>query len=329
MNHVEHKRGRSDKTIVSVCDTEFYSARDGFSAFREIVAAAFMPWFMDHKSDEEFSARIVSMSGEFGSLSRTKMTPLLGLRNKSEISKSPESCLYANYIISGRLVVTQQDVTVTAEKGDLVLYDSTLPVKHLKLSDAPFEDLAFSIPKDRIGRPDKRFENVLVSKVDIIPPLASCFTFLSQNISSAQPEELAALGGACAALLPICAGRSSELLTGGLSEDSANNHYARELIRFVDTHIADAELSPTMAANNLGISVRYVHKQFAMLGTTFSSHVTARRLERISYDLISGVGGHQPIFVLAYRWGFNDLSTFIRSFKKKFGCSPREYRSKF
>jgi hypothetical protein len=28
-------------------------------------------------------------------------------------------------------------------------------------------------------------------------PLASCFAFLSQNISSAQPEELAALGGAC------------------------------------------------------------------------------------------------------------------------------------
>lgn len=329
MNHVEHKRGRPDETIVSVCDTEFYSVRDGFSAFREIVAAAFMPWFMEHKSEQEFNARIVSMSGEFGSLSRTKMTPLLGLRNKTEISKSPESCLYANYIISGRLVVTQKDVTVTAEKGDLVLYDSTLPVKHLKLGDAPFEDLAFSIPKDRIGRPDKRFENALVSKIDIIPPLASCFAFLSQNISSAQPEELAALGGACAALLPVCAGRSPELLHGGLSKDLANNHYARELIRFIDAHIADTELSPTTAADNLGISVRYVHKQFAMLGTTFSSYVTARRLERISHDLISGVGVHQPIFVLAYRWGFNDLSTFIRSFKKKFGCSPREYRSKF
>lgn len=327
MTHAEGKCGHSDETVVSVCDTEFYSARDGFSAFREIVAAAFMPWFMEHKSDQEFNARIVSMSGEFGSLSRTKMTPLLGLRNKSEISKSPENSLYANYVITGRLVVMQNDVTVTAEKGDLVLYDSTLPVKHLKLGDVPFEDLAFCIPKDRIGRPGKTFDNFLVSKIDIIPPLASCFAFLSQNISSAQLEELEALGSACAALLPISAGRSTESRHDGLEDSS--NHYARALIRFIDAHIADGDLSPTAAADNLGISVRYVHKQFAMLGTTFSSYVTSRRLDRISHDLISGVGAHPPISVLAYRWGFKDLSTFIRSFKRKFGCSPREYRSKF
>ncbi len=328
MTYVVGKRGHSDETIVSVCDTEFYSARDGFSAFREIVAAAFMPWFMEHKSDQDFNARIVRLSGEFGSLSRTKMTPLLGMRNKSEISKSPEGSLYANYVISGRLVVTQNDVTVTAEKGDLVLYDSTLPVKHLKLGDASFEDLAFCIPKERIGRTDKTFDNLLVSKVDIIPPLASCFAFLSHNISSAQPEELAALGGACAALLPISGGRSHEFRPDGIAED-ASNHYARELVRFIDARIADAELCPSMAADNLGISVRYVHKQFAMLGTTFSSYVTSRRLERISHDLISGVGANPPISVLAYRWGFRDLSTFIRCFKRKFGCSPREYRSKF
>jgi hypothetical protein len=192
-------------------------------------------------------------------------------------SACPESS-DRNYIISGRLVVTQNDVTVTAEKGDLILYDSTFPVKHLKLGDVPFEDLAFCIPKDRIGRPDKAFDNLLVSKTDIMQPLASCFAFLSQNISSAQPEELAALGGACAALLPLSAGRSPELRHDGLPED-LSNHYARELIRFIDAHIADGELSPTMAADNLGISVRYVHKQFAMLGTTFSSCVTSRRLE--------------------------------------------------
>jgi AraC-like DNA-binding protein len=94
-------------------------------------------------------------------------------------------------------------------------------------------------------------------------------------------------------------------------------------------HIGDAALSPRSAALSLGISVRYVHKLFAITGTTFSAHVLAKRLELVRRDLASVECRHQPIFGLAYRWGFNDISTFIRAFKKKYGCSPSEYRTKF
>jgi AraC-like DNA-binding protein len=316
------------RPLLNVCDTEFYSTRDGFSAFREVVATAFMPWIIENKSESDFSARIVSLSGEFGSFSRTKMTPLTGIRTKSEISKSPERCLYANYVISGKLIVEQNGIVTTAEKGDLVIYDSMLPVRHLKLGDGPFEDLAFSISKDQIGTPNKIFENVAIPNAMIIAPLASCFTLLSQNISSASPDELGAIGAACAALLPVAGAHSKDAQSCEVSEISSN-HYTRELINFINAHIGDIELSPGMAAENLGISVRYVHKQFAMRGTTFGKYVTAKRLELISHDLVSSMGRHQPIFALAFRWGFNDLSTFIRSFKKRFGCSPREYRSKF
>ncbi len=54
-----------------------------------------------------------------------------------------------------------------------------------------------------------------------------------------------------------------------------------------------------------------------------------KRLDLVRQDLISDACRHQPIFALAYRWGFNDLSTFIRAFKKRFGCPPRQYRLKF
>jgi len=322
------KDGSPYKPFLNICDTEFYSTRDGFAAFREVVSKAFMPWLMEKKSESDFRARIVSFSGEFGSLCRTTMTPLAGLRNASELSKSPERCLYANYVISGKLVVEQNGLVTTAEKGDLIIYDSILPVKHLKLGEGPFEDLAFSISKDRLGMPDTIFSNIAVPKTKIISPLASCFSFLSQNISSASPEELGAIGAACAALLPVAAGCSMDAEEREVSKISAG-HYARELTQFIDAHISDIELSPGMAAENLGISVRYVHKQFAMDGTTFGNYVTAKRLELISHDLVSPMGRQQPIFALAFRWGFNDLSTFIRSFKKRFGCTPREYRAKF
>ncbi len=159
-------------------------------------------------------------------------------------------------------------------------------------------------------------------------PLADSLAFISQNIFSAPPEELAAIGAACAALLPFAAGyytdnRYCDYIGSG------KNRYDREMMKFIDHHIADEVLTPSTVAGHLGISVRYVHKRFAKSGTTFSNYVTAKRLELVRCDLVSDAGRRQPIFALAFRWGFNDLSTFIRAFKKKFGCTPREYRSKF
>ena len=75
------------------------------------------------------------------------MTPLTGIRNKVEISKSPEDWLYANYVMSGQLFVEQGDQVTTANAGDLIVFDSTLPLKHVKVGDGVFEDLTFSIPK--------------------------------------------------------------------------------------------------------------------------------------------------------------------------------------
>jgi AraC-like DNA-binding protein len=79
----------------------------------------------------------------------------------------------------------------------------------------------------------------------------------------------------------------------------------------------------------LGISVRYVHKLFGFTGKTFSAHVLAKRLDFVRRDLVCTNCYNQPISMIAYRWGFNDISAFIRAFKKKYGCSPSEYRAKF
>lgn len=313
---------------LNICDTELYSAHQAFSAFREAVAGAFMPWSLERPPTNEFNARIANFSTKFVSFGRTRMTPLIGVRNKPEISKSPELCLYANYVISGRLVVEQGGKTTAANKGDLIVYDSTSPIRHIKLGDGAFEDLSFSISKSHIASEGRIFENVAIPHAKIIAPLANCFEFISQNISSASPEELSAIGAACAALLAVAPGRSAEQQDSEAFDFMSGRH-AREMMHFIDAHLGDSELSPRAVAEHLGISVRYVHKQFASVGRTFSDYLKSKRLEHISFDLVSDAGRHQLISNLAYRWGFNDLSTFNRAFKKKFGCLPSEYRAKF
>lgn len=315
-----------------ICDTQYCAQSGGLSAFRDAISSAFLPWQIEYSEESEFEARMVCGSSEYGAIARLAMSPAVSTRKSLEIAKSASECVYGSYVISGELVVEQRGRTTIARRGDLVLFDSTLPVKLIVVSASLYEDMSIRIPKEKLApvqNQDAVFGNVVISAEQMIAPLSSALSFLAQNMAVTTAQELHALQATCAALLPVAALRS---YTGSDHADEVSakpNYYTRELARFIDANIGDAMLSPRIAAQHLGISVRYVHKQFAAKGTTFGTYVTDKRLELVRQDLICEACRHHPIFAVAYRWGFNDLSTFIRAFKKKFGCSPREYRLTF
>jgi AraC family transcriptional activator of tynA and feaB len=112
-----------------------------------------------------------------------------------------------------------------------------------------------------------------------------------------------------------------------MGEAGRRDAKGRRLSRsYIDQNIANADLSPQGVAEQLGISARYVHKPFIACGVTFCSYTTARRLNYICKDLLSAECRQQTIALMAFRWGFNDLSSFNRAFKSRFGCTPSQYR---
>jgi AraC-like DNA-binding protein len=131
---------------------------------------------------------------------------------------------------------------------------------------------------------------------------------------------------ACVSLLPVAIAHSNrnESKEAGTSKAS---HLLSALLDFVNKHIPSADLSPQVAALNVGISVRYVHKLFAARNTTFASYVNLKRLELVRKEMISPLCRNLAISTVAYRCGFNDLSTFNRSFKRHYGVTPREFRA--
>ena len=100
------------------------------------------------------------------------------------------------------------------------------------------------------------------------------------------------------------------------------------MLRFIDEHIEDVHLGPGRIAQEFRISKRYVHKVFATTGSTFTSYVTGRRLERVCNALIAVSPQQELIASIARRWGFRDISAFNRAFKRRFGCSPRVFRTR-
>jgi AraC-like DNA-binding protein len=72
------------------------------------------------------------------------------------------------------------------------------------------------------------------------------------------------------------------------------------------------------------LSTRYVRMLFESEGTSFSEFVRDERLKQARRMLLSRNAAGLLISEIAYAVGFNDLSYFNRTFRRRFGVSPRE-----
>lgn len=316
---------------IHVWDTEYCPSSKAFSTFREAICSTFMPWSPEFKSEQTFEGRVSGLSFKDGSIARVGHTPLVATRTKSDIASSPVEGFYANFVISGEIKVEQAGSSIYAKRGDLVVYDSSLPVVLTEKEGIRYEDISFMMPKplfSTIKDAEGHLSNMLITRDKLISPLSGVLNFLAGSMSSLSEEELIALYSSCVSLLPLAAGCFDHDIHEETDFHSSNN-LLPQILDFVNQNISDVKMSPRFAAENFGISARYVHKLFAVSSTTFSSYVVSKRLDHIREDLLSPGSRNQPISILAFRWGFKDLSSFNRAFKNRFGCSPTRFRSHF
>jgi len=99
------------------------------------------------------------------------------------------------------------------------------------------------------------------------------------------------------------------------------------LKRYVESHLADPDLTPASAAAALGISLRQLHRLFGSTGSTFARYVLRQRLLRCRDTIAGATGTGRSVIDIAFGWGFNSMATFYRAFASEFGSPPRVLRS--
>jgi AraC family transcriptional regulator, positive regulator of tynA and feaB len=95
---------------------------------------------------------------------------------------------------------------------------------------------------------------------------------------------------------------------------------------FVEQHLRDPELTPCSIASQLKLSSRYLRMIFATSSETVSAYILRRRLEECARQLSDPHWSGHSIAEIAFGWGFNSASHFTRSFRDRYGASPRHYR---
>ena len=81
-------------------------------------------------------------------------------------------------------------------------------------------------------------------------------------------------------------------------------------------------------ARHLGVTPRYVDRLFETEGESFSGFVRGQRLMRAHHMLMDPHCAGRSIGTIASDVGFADVSEFGCAFRRRFGSTPAELRSR-
>jgi len=232
--------------------------------------------------------------------------------------------------LEGSCVVRQDGGEAWLTPGDMCV----LPVAEemeIERRDS-FRQISLNLPAERLSELCSGWERLaaktLTGHIHCASILAATLTAMLDGRGKIEDAGRSGLGDAAicmlGAVLNTVSGR--EPLPPAAREDlpSRLESFHRERIkRFIRDHLCRPELDAAMIAQGVGLSPRYIHRLFEKETLRLMQWVWEQRLTNCHQDLLRRKESGRSISEIAYAWGFNDQAHFSRSFRKRFGVSPR------
>jgi len=99
-----------------------------------------------------------------------------------------------------------------------------------------------------------------------------------------------------------------------------------DIVAEIKASFADPAFSPRTIATKFGLTPRYIQELLSDSGSSFTDRVLELRLQKARAMLADSRHDRLRVTEIAYACGFNDISYFNRSFRRRFGASPLQYR---
>ena len=115
------------------------------------------------------------------------------------------------------------------------------------------------------------------------------------------------------------------------SEEIGGTAHAGRLLNRIQQIIwrraGEPEFRPQCAADEIGISRRYLVSLFQSVGTTFNTELMRVRLDKGAEMLREQRFHSLSVMEISLRCGFSDASHFSKRFKERFDMPPAAYRN--
>jgi AraC-like DNA-binding protein len=309
-----------------VLTTEAVTAGQRLEYWIDMICSTYVQLECDAPVTDRFNGFIESQNMPGLDLSVVASGAQNVLRTPRQIARATDDYFLVSVQTKGHGRVRQDGRAAFLAPGDFALYDSTREYE-LHFEDN-FEQIVLKLPGERLRSlvrdTDKLTATAVSGKAGAGHLMINMINTLWQDIDALQPASAAAVADGV-----------MNILVAGLQTLPANNcrglsslatyHLAR-IKQTIEARMADPTFCIGDVARELGISVAHIHRLFRNEATTPAQYIWARRLEACGRDLLDPRKAHRSISDVAYGWGFNDAAHFSRSFRERFGCSPREWR---
>lgn len=293
----------------------------------ESLDQAFVPLTPTHFKKLEFQGSIKQRSvGELRVSNVASTAHTVTRRPSDSVSRRSNYDVFFNIQHKGRGVTRQRNSEVITLPGDIAVIDTRIPfeVEHKEA----FKLTTLSLPRAKLAVDSD------IGRSPFISSSVLAETKLKQVLSA----YIATISSVEGSITPLSAVRITEAISAALSllldwdrqtyVHRAGPAKAKQLdavIAFIATHLADPSLRVSVIAEHFGVTDRYLHKLFESTGETVMGYINNRRIQKCASELLATPASCRRISTIAFRWGFNDLSSFGRRFRRIHQMSPTEY----
>lgn len=245
------------------------------------------------------------------------------LRSDLHVRRTSSHAVFICLPLSGELILRQHGRESQILKGDLGLLDSRAEyaidvfdradVLWLSLSPTQFDARLRELPdivarridgSIGIGMIASKFVQSVALEIDSLTnPRATPFSLMMIDLVSAATS----VGGA----------------SFSFHQSKASRKTWERACDYVERHLGDDGLSPTKIASAIGISTRYLSELFSSEEQTPMGWVMRRRLESCKMALEGQPWMPGIVTNIAFQYGFNNIPSFNRAFRRAFGRSPK------
>jgi AraC-like DNA-binding protein len=312
--------------LVARFDTTDVPAELRFAAWHELTSTALISTAVTAVSVEDFDASVEVVDLGRVQLSKISYPPLRAARSTRHIRRSNPDLLYLTVPARGVLAVSHADRESTVGWGEFTMIDTSLP--GVVSNRQPVEQIIIQVPRAEIPMRPTAVLPLLARAFPVGEGLGGLLLTAARHIIGTGDHYAPADGTRLASvLIDLVASLLAETVREvTAARDAQQRLLQHRILDFIEKHLTDPALSPSVVAAAHNISLRYLHLLFQGQALTAAAWIRQRRLDRCRRDLRNPILARQSVAAVGARWGFTDATVFSRTFKQTFGMPPGEYR---